>query len=178
MHCPRATSRTGLLAMPGPEAFRREEDVDRIIHQSAHLRCDVHRAFELFTVNEDVQSWLASLADIEPHEGGKYELFWDVENREENSTLGCKVTAIEGDRFLSFEWRGPTQYLHFMNDADPLTHVVVFLIPSSDGSGPCTEVHVVHTGWRSSPEWEEARQWFVKAWRVTFEELERQASAT
>jgi hypothetical protein len=138
----------------------------------------VHRAFELFTVNEDVQSWLAPLADIEPREGGKYELFWDLENREENSTLGCKLTAIEGDRFLSFEWRGPTQYLHFMNDADPLTHVVVFLIPSSDGSMPRTEVHVVHTGWRSSPEWEEARQWFVKAWRVAFEELERQAYAT
>ena len=152
--------------------------MNRIIYHSVHLRCDVHRAFEMFTVANLVQSWLAPSADIEPHEGGRYELFWDLENREQNSTLGCKVTAIEVDRFLSFEWRGPTQFSHFMNDADPLTHVVVFFIPSSDGAVPRTEVHLVHTGWRSSPEWEEARQWFVKAWQVTFEELERQASAS
>jgi hypothetical protein len=128
----------------------------------------------MFTTSELVQSWLAPSADIEPRVGGKYELFWNLENREENSTRGCKATAMEVDRFLSFEWRGPAQFSHFMNDVDPLTHVVVFFIPSSDGAVPRTEVHLVHSGWRSSPEWEEARQWFANAWAVALEELERQ----
>jgi hypothetical protein len=150
--------------------------VDRIIRQGARLRCDVHRAFEMFTVNELVQSWLAPLSEIEPHQGGKYELFWDPENRDQDSTIGCKVTAIEQDRFLCFEWKGPRQFRHFMNDADPLTHVVVFFVPSMDAAEPCTEVRLVHSGWRSAAEWEAARQWFDRTWRVALEQLEHRVN--
>jgi uncharacterized protein YndB with AHSA1/START domain len=150
--------------------------VDRIIYQRARLLCDVHRAFEMFTVNDLVESWLAPSAEIEPHVGGKYELFWDLENRGRDSTIGCHVTAIAEDRFLSFEWKGPAQYSHFMNEADPLTHVVVFFYPGADDSSDSTEVHLIHSGWRSSHEWEEARQWFERAWRVAFKELEHQVN--
>jgi uncharacterized protein YndB with AHSA1/START domain len=130
----------------------------------------------MFTVSELVESWLAPSAEIEPHVGGKYELFWDLENRGPDSTVGCKVTAIEEDRFLSFEWKGPTQYSHFMNQADPLTHVVVFFVPQPESPVPSTEVHLVHSGWRASEEWGEARRWFDKAWQVAFEELEHKVN--
>ena len=100
-----------------------------------------------------LESWLTELANVEPMVGGKYELFWDPKDKENNSTIGCRVTAIEPDRFISFEWRSPKQFKQFANNADPLTHVVVFFIPDGDA----TDVHVVHSGWRSSPEWEEAR---------------------
>jgi hypothetical protein len=60
-----------------------------------------------------------------------------------------------------------------MFDADPLTHVTVSFASCDDGSEPCTEVHLVHSGWRSSPEWEEARQWFERAWSNVFEELKK-----
>jgi uncharacterized protein YndB with AHSA1/START domain len=83
----------------------------------------------MFTVNEYVQSWLAPLAEIEPRVGGKYELFWDLDDKQNNSAIGCKITAIEQDAFLSFEWKGPKQFKRFMNSADPLTHVVVIFNP-------------------------------------------------
>ena len=150
--------------------------MDKIIYQRALLQCDAHRAFEMFTVNELVQSWLAPLAEIEPFVGGKYELFWDPGDREINSTIGCKVTAVERDKVLSFEWKGPTQYQHFMNDADPLTHVVAFFVPCDQVTAPCTEAHLIHSGWRSSAEWEEAREWFERAWGAAFEELENQVN--
>jgi uncharacterized protein YndB with AHSA1/START domain len=150
--------------------------MDRIIYQRALVRCDVHRAFEMLTVNDVVESWLAPSANVEPYEGGKYELFWDLENKEDNSTVGCKVTAIEEDRFLSFQWKGPAQYKHFMNDADPLTHVVVFFFPCADDSSARTEVHLIHSGWGNSDEWEEARQWFDRAWRNALLELEKQVN--
>lgn len=148
--------------------------MERIIHQRAELNCDPHRAFEMFTNTELVQSWLAPTAEIEPVVGGKYELFWQPDDRENNSTIGCKVTAIEPDKFLCFEWKGPTEYRHFMNAADPPTHVVVFFIPREDGSSPRTEVHLVHSGWRSSAEWRAAEDWFVIAWDVAFQELQDQ----
>jgi uncharacterized protein YndB with AHSA1/START domain len=150
--------------------------VNRIIHLTAQVRCDVHRAFEMFTANERVQSWLAPSAKVEAEEGGRYELFWDLEDREHDGTIGCRVTAIKKDRFLSFEWKGPRQFEHFMNETDPLTHVVVFLVPYGEESADSTEVHLIHSGWRGSPEWEEARQWFERAWRVALEGLERQVN--
>ena len=154
-----------------------ERSTDRIIHASARLKCDAHRAFEMFTSSGLLQSWLAPLAEVEPLTGGKYELFWEPPDRENNSTVGCRVTGIETDRFISFEWKGPRQFKHFMNVADPLTHVVVFLIPTSVGSVIWTDVHLIHSGWRSTDSWEEARQWFEVSWRGAFAELEKQVNA-
>ncbi|TKJ29008.1 MAG: hypothetical protein CEE40_10040 [Chloroflexi bacterium B3_Chlor] len=150
--------------------------MDKIIYQRARLRCDSHRAFEMFTVNGLLESWLTALAEVEPVVGGKYELFWDPGDKEINSTIGCKVTAIERDKFLCFEWKGPAQYQHFMNEADPLTHVVVFFMPREDDSVPSTEAHLIHSGWRGSAEWEEAREWFERAWGAAFKELENQVN--
>jgi ribulose bisphosphate carboxylase small subunit len=61
-----------------------------------------------------------------------------------------------------------------MNDADPLTHVAVFFIPANEGQTNQIEVHLIHTGWRSANEWEEARQWFEVSWRSAFTQLSRQ----
>ena len=148
--------------------------MDKIFHCSAQLRCDSLRAFEMFTVNHLLESWLVNLAEVEPVMGGKYELFWEPDDRENNSTIGCQVTAIEPAKFLSFEWRSPKQYKHFANNADPLTHCVVFFIPD----GESTEVDLIHSGWRSSQEWEEARQWQDRAWCAAFKELEKQVNGT
>lgn len=143
--------------------------MDKIIYLKTVLDCSPDRAFEMFTVNELLESWLTMKADVEPVGGGKYELFWNPENREIDSTIGCKVTAVEPGKFIAFEWKGPAQYRDFMNAADPLTHVVAFFIPDGDK----TEAHLVHSGWRGAPEWEEARRWFVRAWRASFDELKR-----
>lgn len=146
--------------------------MDKIIHHSVRLQCEAHRAFEMFTVNERLESWLVTVAEVEPVAGGKYELFWEPEDRENNSTIGCKVTEIVPDKLISFEWRSPKQYKHFANHADPLTHCVVFFIPD----GAVTDVHLIHSGWRSSAEWEEAREWQDRAWGVAFKELESQVN--
>jgi uncharacterized protein YndB with AHSA1/START domain len=147
--------------------------MDKILHHTILLDCEARRAFEMFTVNELLQSWLCAIADVEPRIGGKYELFWNPDDMENDSNIGCRITAYEQDKFLAFEWKGPKQYRHFMNNANPLTHVVVFFIPceGADGSGPRTEVHLIHSGWRNTVEWEEARQWFENAWNGAFEEL-------
>ena len=154
----------------------REREADRVIHCVARLRCDAHHAFEMFTVGEQLQRWLAPQAEVEPRVGGKYELFWEPPDRERNSTLGCRVTALQTDQFLSFEWKGPTQFKGFMNEADPLTHVVVFFSPVEVGSCVWTDVHLIHSGWRSTPLWEAAREWFEISWRGAFDELARQVN--
>ena len=105
----------------------------------------------MFTVNRLLEQWLVKPyggghAEIHPCVGGRYELFWDKNSRKKNSTFGCKVTAVDPGKFLSFEWKGSGEFASFMNSADPLTHVVVFFIPAGTFDLPVTEVHLVHTG--------------------------------
>jgi uncharacterized protein YndB with AHSA1/START domain len=143
--------------------------MDRVIYLSVLLKCDAKKAFEMFTVNRHLEKWLTKLASVDPMVGGKYELFWDPEDKKNDSTIGCKVLAVDPDKFLVFEWKGPKQFKHFMNEVRPLTSVAVSFIPQKTG----TEIHLLHTGWRDTPEWEEARQWFNRTWAAALLELQR-----
>ena len=149
-------------------------ELTEILHHSAHLRCDAHKAFEMFTKNELIESWLikpyseGGHAEIQPNLGGSYELFWSPEHRNHDSTLGCKITAIVPDRLLAFDWKGPQEYEKFMN-LDPLTHVVVSIFQAGEVS---TEIRLIHSGWGSSTDWNTARDYFQKAWASAFQNLE------
>lgn len=140
------------------------------IHIRACLSCPPEEAFRQFVDPERLESWLTELAKVEPELGGRYELFWDLENLEQDNTVGCKFTVFEPGRLLAFDWTGPVQYADFMNVADPLTHVTVSIHPGQQD----TEVHLVHTGWRSAPQWQEARQYFERAWTGALQNLESQ----
>ena len=143
--------------------------MDKIIYHSTSLKCDTQKAFEMFTLNKHLEKWLTQVADVEPKVGGRYELFWNPKDKENDSTVGCKIIALHPNKFLSFEWKGPKQFRHFMNEVEPLTNVVVFFIPCQK----YTEVHLLHTGWRDTSEWEEAKQWFDKAWAMSLSKLQK-----
>jgi uncharacterized protein YndB with AHSA1/START domain len=145
---------------------------DRVIHVTALVAVRPARAFEYFTRADLLTAWLSAAAEVEPKIGGKYELFWEPADRENNSTIGCRITALAADQLLAFQWRSPKQFKTIANGADPLTHVVVALAP--EGAG--TRIHLVHTGWRSSSDWEEARIWQERAWSGAIKELERTAT--
>lgn len=145
--------------------------MNKIIVQNARLHCPIERAFAMFTQNEPLQAWLTKIADVEPRVGGRFELFWDPDDPERNSTLGCKIVALEPNALLSFEWKGPPMF-RFMNEADPLTLVTIFLSPCTEVLTPCTDVYLVHSGWGSTADWEEARTYFAHAWENAFVELE------
>ncbi|MCP4229514.1 MAG: SRPBCC domain-containing protein [bacterium] len=147
--------------------------MNKILYHTVKLECDALTAFSYFIENEKLQSWLTARADVGPVVGGKYELFWVPEEAEYDSTIGCKITAIEPRKLLAFEWKGPRQFSGFMNDADPLTHVTVSFIPVGTADELITEIHLIHTGWRDTGEWEEARLWFEKAWSFAFDELKK-----
>lgn len=135
--------------------------MEEIIQIRKEIDCNLSLAFKFFTQNELLEEWLTIKAEVNPKVGGKFELFWDPEDKENNSTIGCKITGIENERYISFEWKGPVQFKNFMNSADPLTHVIVFF--TSDNPNKST-IHLFHTGWRQNSEWQSARDYFENAW--------------
>jgi uncharacterized protein YndB with AHSA1/START domain len=146
--------------------------MDPIITQTAILNTSAKEAFRMLTENELLESWLTVKADVEPEPGGKYELFWEPDDPENNSTIGCRVLAVDSPGFINFEWKGPKRYKHFMNNVQPLTNITVVFTPRGEG----IKVTLIHTGWRVSAEWEEARQYFVNAWKGAFMQLETMTS--
>ncbi len=144
--------------------------MENIIQLRVEIDCDINTAFDMFTENKLLEKWLTNKAEVELKVGGRYELFWDPDNREENSTIGCKTTGIENDKFISFDWKGPLQFKSFMNFADPLTHVIAFFSQEKNNPNK-TIIHLFHTGWRKDPEWQEARNWFERSWESAFKVL-------
>lgn len=144
---------------------------DRVIHVAALVAAPPGAAFAYFIKPALLTQWLTAAAEVEERVGGRYELFWQPDDRENNSTIGCRLTVFVPGQLIAFHWRSPKQFKSFANTADPLTHVVVAFLPE----GSLTRVHLVHSGWRSSAPWEEARAWQEKAWAGAFEQLRRLA---
>jgi len=145
--------------------------MDKIIVQTALLNCSTDKAFEMFTENQKLESWLTTKADVEMKVSGKYELFWTPNDSDpkNNSTYGCKVLAIDQPYFLNIEWAGNAEQKEFMNKLRPLTNVT-FLFTKIENNK--TKVTLIHTGWRQDEKWEDARQYFIKAWSGAFKQLE------
>ena len=135
----------------------------KIVHINAKLAGSVERAFKFF-----LKGKYAADADVEPRVGGKYELFWDLEDRTKDSTVGCKFTVFEENKIIAADWTGPPEFEKIMNTADPLTHLLVTFTKAED---KVVEVNLIHTGWGSSPEWEKARLYFENAWTNVFKML-------
>lgn len=119
------------------------------------------QAFQYFTTEEKLVQWLCNAASVDALEGGRYELFWDLENPHKDSTQGCVILAYEEPYFLSFNWRGPEELDQVMNHVDPLTLVSVFFLPL-DASR--TRVLLQHSGFGSSADWDTARLFFERIW--------------
>lgn len=133
----------------------------------AASRDDVWRAL---TTAEGLASWLCLRARVEPVVGGAWELHWcpDESRPESDSTLGCRVLAVDRPRLIRFTWRGSDAVADVMNvSGAPVTEVEVRLFPGLDG----TRVEVCHSGWADGPGWERARAWFDRAWQGALERL-------
>lgn len=157
------------LAFEPPATKVEERAMNKVIHVKVTLRCKPDVAYSHFIDPTLLTAWLTEAAEVEAKVGGKYELFWEPDQRQQNSTLGCRVTAVEPHHLLAFEWKSPKQFADFANATDPLTHVVVAFVPA----GEQTVVHLVHSGWRSTPQWEHARVWQEQAWRGAMAGLEK-----
>lgn len=140
-----------------------------LVIKTAFLSVPIEEAFSYFTTDELLEKWLTVKADVKPEVGGGYELFWQPETPEDYSTIGCKILAMDAPHYLMFNWKGPVQFRSFMNNANPLTTVAVFFA-EVEGN---TKVTLIHSGWRSDPNWEEARLYFDNAWEGAFKLLDK-----
>lgn len=132
-------------------------------------------AWKLWTDSKLLEKWLTTEASVDPKLNGSYELFWDPTNKNENSTLGCRINAFVPNKILGFEWRGPVPFAALMNIKPFPTWVVLSFESTAINK---TIIHFRHSGWGVGEDWNKARQWQENAWRMAFKELEELMAAS
>jgi len=131
------------------------------------IKAPLDRVWLAWTESERVSRWFSPEANIEARVGGPFELFFDPEDHNHMSTIGCVVTSLSEKEGLSFDWKGPDQFASLMNEPKPVTSVAVrFRV-----EGDATIVEVEHSGWGEGDDWIDAREWHLKAWGGVLESL-------
>jgi uncharacterized protein YndB with AHSA1/START domain len=147
------------------------EAITSVVQTHRHVPAQAEGVWRALVEPAQVGNWLAAAANICPERGGDYELFWQPDTPEHNSTIGCRITAIAACRYLAFTWRGPDELSAIMNDGDPPpppTHVTITLIPTPTG----TDVEVRHAGFGHGDGWAEAVTWHERSWATCLDNLE------
>ena len=120
-------------------------------------RSDVWNAW---TTEEGAQSFFAPRCRIDLKPGGAYEMLFDLgAGPGKRGGEGMIVMAVQPERMLAFTWNAPP---HLSTVRDQRTHVVVRLFETEAGE---TRVILRHDGWGEGEEWQDAFQYFTRAWR-------------
>lgn len=139
---------------------------DRTIHLEAMVNAPLAEVWRAWTTPEGIKSWFAPGCKVELRPGGAYEMYFDLDEPpgsavpplSERGGEGVVLLAIQPGKMLSFTWNAPTE----MPTVRPQhTHVVVRFF---DAGSDQTKVTLTHDGWGEGAEWDEAYEYFVRAW--------------
>jgi len=137
----------------------RIEGPDRAIRGEAVVDAGVDAIWEAWTTAEGITSFFAPACNIELRVGGLYEILFDPAGRHgERGAEGMRTMALQPRKMLAFTWNAPP---HLVTVRSQMTHVVVRFEPLGPG---WTRVTLWHDGWGEGGEWDEAYEYFVKAW--------------
>ena len=134
-----------------------------------NVNASLEEVWTAWTDDTLIVKWFSPGAHIEPRLGGAYELYFDPNDHNHMSTLGCKITEYQPLNHLSFTWKGPDQYADIMNNPDNLTHVKV----KFQRKGEESTITLTHEHWGEGDKWAEAKEWHRKAWDGVFKELKQ-----
>ena len=138
------------------------QDLDRAIRAEIMVNASIAEVWDAWTTNEGIKSFFAPGGNVELRIDGPYQVYFDPEG--EAGLKGADdmiVLAYQPEKMLSFTWNAPP---HLPNVRPQRTHVVVRLVPQENGR---VLVTLCHDGWGEGDEWDQAFDYFVRAWQKT-----------
>lgn len=119
----------------------------------------LHEVWKAWTIEDGLTSFFASACKVEIKPGGPYELYFNLEAPEgSRGGEGCVILAVEPETMLSFTWNAPPEHPEIRQQK---THVVVHLEGIDQTH---TKVTLTHDGWGDGAEWQQVRNYFIRAW--------------
>ena len=123
------------------------------------IYADIDKVWNSWTSEEETTNWLASRARVVFEEKKPYEFFWD-DDPEKDSTIGCRLLAIDIRKRLSFEWQGKTEFLDMFCEPYEKTVIDVFFVENEN----FVKVKVIQEETRDLLKWKEYDEWMSDAW--------------
>ena len=122
---------------------------------------DLRQVWDAWTTEEGARTFFAPECKIELRPEGAYEMYFDLSAPEGlQGGEGCRILAIQPMEMLSFTWNAPPSMPTVRNQ---YTHVIVRFDANPQG----TRVSISHDGWGTGDDWDEAYNYFERAWQKT-----------
>jgi uncharacterized protein YndB with AHSA1/START domain len=119
-----------------------------------------HNKLELWLTQKSGQTY------VKPTKNGGYCL--DI--NKSHITKGSKIISINSNQEIEFSWIGPNQFDDFLNFRGELTTVKIFFHAIDNTS---TAIKLQHFGWKSSEDYQEARDWHEEFWNIRLNDLKK-----
>ena len=133
--------------------------MEKQISYQISIPASLHEVWNAWTTEEGAITFFAPKCKIDLRPGGAYEMLFNLDAPPgEKGGEGMIILAIQPEKMLSFTWNSPPNLPTVRGE---MTHVVVYL--ESKGADE-THVSLVHDGWGEGDEWDQAHDYFTRAW--------------
>jgi len=119
----------------------------------------ISEVWQAWTTESGARTFFAPACKIELIPGGAYEMYFNLDApKGAQGGEGMILLALQPEHMLSFTWNAPPDLPSVRGQ---MTHVQVWLEEIDQGH---TRVHLHHDGWGKDGEWDQAFDYFTKAW--------------
>jgi uncharacterized protein YndB with AHSA1/START domain len=141
---------------------------ERVVSKQVVVKAPVETVWKTWTTTEGVKTFFAPDARVEARVDGPFEIYFNPYGAP--GTKGAddmRFLALQPQRMLSFTWNAPP---HLAEVRGQKTYVTVRLHPADEGR---TQVTLVHGGWGEGGQWDQAYDYFNRAWGNVLGNLEK-----
>lgn len=141
---------------------------DRILVKSVTVQAPVEAVWAAWTTSEGIRTFFAPDARVEARPGGPFEIYINPYAKPGlKGADGMVVLAVQDKRLLSFTWNAPPSLPEVRGQR---TSVAIRFEPAGDAA---TRVRLAHSGWGDGGQWDQAYDYFDKAWGGVLANLQK-----
>ncbi len=139
---------------------------ERTIYKQVDVVAAASAVWAAWTTADGVKSFFAPGCNIELKVHGAYEILFDTDAEPgTRGSEGCMILAIQPQKMLAFTWSAPP---HLPEARAQRTVVIIRLQPVSEST---TRVTLDRVGWGEGGQWDQAYEYFDKAWEIVLYRL-------
>lgn len=134
------------------------EQTSRQIVETRTVPATPSQCWQRWTTGEGIGTFLSPDNAIDLRIGGVFEVLFAMQLPEgQRGSENCRVLSYVPERMLSFEWNAPPIFPEIRQER---SRVVIFFEQVDGG----TRVELVHLGFGHGEQWDQAYEYFTKAW--------------
>jgi uncharacterized protein YndB with AHSA1/START domain len=134
---------------------------DRVLRAEVVVKAPVEEAWKAWTTQAGLATFFAPVGHVDLRVDGTYDVwFFPEKGPGERGAEGMRILDVEPLQRFAFTWDAPPSNPKIRGKR---TMVVVDFEPRGEGA---TRVRLTHLGWGEGPEWDQAYEYFDRAWAV------------